>query len=106
MTSIRHLAFMLFARLLGGLRTKAAVRSEPMSQGAMDLKEIETMSPDPEAPRLVTPEVDALLGLAGVDRISDAASRTLVVAAMKSFVTKVLGREPGPWGAALRALDE
>jgi hypothetical protein len=78
-----HLVFMLFARLLGGVRTKAAVRSEPMSQGAMDLEEIETMSHDPEAPRLVTPEVDALLGLAAVDRISDAASRTLVVASMK-----------------------
>ncbi|MBI4509686.1 MAG: hypothetical protein HY698_08605 [Deltaproteobacteria bacterium] len=78
-----HLLFPLFARLLGGQRTKNSVGPDPMSHRGMDLEELEAMTADPEEPRLVTPEVDALLALAGVDRISDAASRMLVLAAMK-----------------------
>lgn len=42
------------------------------------------MTADADEPRLATPEVDALLGLAGVARISDATSRRAVLAAMKT----------------------
>lgn len=41
------------------------------------------MTADPDEARLVTPEVDALLELAGVDDVCDAASQTVVLAAMK-----------------------
>jgi hypothetical protein len=54
-----------------------------MSDRGMNLDELETMAAHPEEPGLVTPEIDSLLALAGLHRISDAASWTLVLAAMK-----------------------
>jgi tetratricopeptide (TPR) repeat protein len=78
-----HLLFPLFARLLGAPRAKAAVRPDSLSPLLLPLEELEAMTADPEGPHLVTPEVDALLELAGVDGIPEAALRTHVLAAMK-----------------------
>lgn len=78
-----HLLFPLFAQLLGASRTPARRDLDPMLHRAADLDELEAMTADPEEPRLTTPEVDALLGLAGVAAISDATSRRAVLAAMK-----------------------
>lgn len=78
-----HLLFPLFARLLGGQRTKTSMRSDPMTHRGLDLEELDAMTADREEPRLITPDVDALLELAGVDRISDGAARSVVLAAMK-----------------------
>jgi hypothetical protein len=66
-----HLLFPLFAGLLGGTWT-AATRYE------LDL---ETCHGD--EPQLVTPEVDAILRQAGVDRVSTVAARSTVLAAMR-----------------------
>lgn len=78
-----HLLFPLFAQLLGASRTPARRDLDPMLHRAADLDELEAMTTDPEEPRLTTPEVDALLVLAGVASISDATSRRGVLAAMK-----------------------
>jgi hypothetical protein len=77
------LLFPLFARLLGASRTPARRALDPMLHRGADLDELEAMTVDPEEPRLPTPEVDALLGLAGVASISDPTSRRAVLAAMK-----------------------
>ncbi len=78
-----HLLFPLLAQLLGASRTPARRDLDPMFHRGADLDELEAMTTDPEEPRLTTPEVDALLGLAGVAGISDATSRRAVLAAMK-----------------------
>lgn len=78
-----HLLFSLFARLLGGSRTSTPPQGELTSDHAMNLDELATMTTDPNEPRLVTPRIDALVELAGVDGLSDAASRATVLAAMK-----------------------
>lgn len=78
-----HLLFPLFARLLGGAKGPTRQELEPVFADELDLDELEAMTADPEEPRLATPEVDALLELAGVERISDAAVQATVLAAMK-----------------------
>ena len=78
-----HLVFPLFAQLLGASRTAARRDLEPILHRGADLDELEAMTADPEEPRLTTPEVDALLGLAGVAGISEATSRRAALAAMK-----------------------
>lgn len=78
-----HLLFPLFTQLLGASRTPARSDLDPMFHRGADLDELEAMTTDPEEPRLTTPEVDALLGLAGVASISDTTSRRAVLAAMK-----------------------
>lgn len=78
-----HLLFPLFARLLGGSRKPSRRELDPVFHRGADLDELEGMAADPEEPRLATPEVDALLALAGVASISDATSRRAVLAAMK-----------------------
>jgi hypothetical protein len=78
-----HLLFPLFAQLLGGRRKEASPRIHSLSHFEMDFESLEVMTPDPEEPRLIMPEIDSLLELAGVGRVSDAASRATVLAAMK-----------------------
>jgi hypothetical protein len=78
-----HLLFPLFAQLLGGSLKRAGRDLDPMFHRGADLDELEAMAADPEEPRLATPEVDALVALAGVASISDATSRRAVLAAMK-----------------------
>lgn len=78
-----HLLFPLFAHLLGGPRRPTRKDMNPISRRGMDLDEVEAMTVEPHEPRLVTPEVDALLALAGVERIADPASRATVLSAMK-----------------------
>ena len=78
-----HLLFPLFARLLGGALKRARRDPDPMLHRGADLDELEAMTADPDEPRLATPEVDALVALAGVANISDATSRRAVLAAMK-----------------------
>ena len=78
-----HLVFPLFAQFLGASRTAGRRDLEPILHRGADLDEIEAMTADPEEPRLTTPEVDALLGLAGVAGISEATSRKAALAAMK-----------------------
>jgi len=88
-----HLLFALFTRLLGDSRKQPSARADSQSHPKVDLDELDLMTRDRDVPRLATPEVDALLELAGVDRISDAAARAVVLAAMKkaaeSRVTEV-----------------
>ncbi len=74
-----RLLFPLFARLLEGHERKT-----PAEHRVLDLGELEAVSPEPGGPRLVTPDVDALLAQARVDDISDATSRRAVLAAMKN----------------------
>ncbi len=78
-----HLVFPLFARLLGGSKKPTRQEEDAMFHRGMPLDELEAMTAHPEAPRLATPEVDALLERAGVTSISDAAARATVLAAMK-----------------------
>lgn len=78
-----HLLFPLFAQLLGASRTPARRDLGPIVHRGGDLDELEAMTTDPEEPRLATPAVDALLGLADISGISDATSRRAVLAAMK-----------------------
>lgn len=78
-----HLLFPLFAQLLGGALKRARRDLDPMFHRGADLDELKAMTADPEEPRLATPEVDALVALAGVASISDATSRRAVLAAMK-----------------------
>lgn len=86
-----HLLVPLFAQLLGASRTPARRDLDPMFHRGADLDELEAMTAEPE-PRLATPEVDVLLGLAGVAGIADATSRRAVLAAMKkSAESRVAG---------------
>ena len=78
-----HLLFPLFAQLLGGAVERARRDLDPSLHRGADLDELEAMTADPEDPHLATPEVDALIALAGVASISDATSRRAVLAAMK-----------------------
>jgi len=78
-----HLLFPLFAQLLGGSVERARRDLDPILHRGADLDELEAMTADPEEPHLATPEVDALVALAGVASISDATSRRAVLAAMK-----------------------
>ncbi len=78
-----HLLFPLFARLLGGAKKPTRQDEDAMFHRGMALDELEAMTADPEAPRLTTPEVDALLERTGVTSISDAVARATVLAAMK-----------------------
>jgi hypothetical protein len=78
-----HLLFPLFAQILGGALKRARSDLDPMLHRGADLDELEAVTADPEEPRLATPEVDALIALAGVASISDASSRRAVLAAMK-----------------------
>lgn len=78
-----HLLFPLFAQLLGGSRKRARHDLDPVLHRGADLDELEAMTADTEEPRLATPEVGALVALAGVASISDATSRRAVLAAMK-----------------------
>ena len=78
-----HLLFPLFAQLLGGAVERARRDLDPILHRGADLDELEAMTADPEDPHLATPEVDALIALAGVASISDATSRRAVLAAMK-----------------------
>lgn len=78
-----HLLFPLFAQLLGGSLKRAQRDLDPLLHRGADLDELAAMTADPEEPRLATPEVDALIALAGVASISDATSRRAVLAAMK-----------------------
>lgn len=78
-----HLIFPLFARLLGGPAPPARGDDDPMSHRGMDLEALHEMAAARAGPHLVTPEVDALLELAGVARISKAALRATALAAMR-----------------------
>jgi tetratricopeptide (TPR) repeat protein len=78
-----HLLFPLFARLLGAEVPRAQRDLATVFHRYADLDERDAMTADPKAPRLATPEVDALLALARIANISDATSRTAVLSAMK-----------------------
>lgn len=78
-----HLLFPLFAPLLGAEIPRAQRDLATVFHRYADLGELDVTMLDPKAPRLATPEVDALLALAGVARVRDAAARTAVLSAMK-----------------------
>lgn len=78
-----HLLFPLFARLLGGERRPRHPSLESLSRHGLRFEELDSMIDDHDEPRLLTPDVDALLQLAGIEGIADAASRSTVVAAMR-----------------------
>ena len=78
-----HLLSPLFARLLGRSNKPTRHDEDAMFHRGVALDDLEAMTADPKAPRLTTPEVDALLELTGVTSISDSASRATVLAAMK-----------------------
>jgi len=78
-----HLLFPVFARLLGAPKRTTRQDIDPTVHRGMDLEELEAIA-DPVKPRLITPEVEGLLEVVGVDRISGAASRATVFAVMKN----------------------
>ncbi|MCU0690067.1 MAG: hypothetical protein MUF54_01570 [Polyangiaceae bacterium] len=77
-----HLLFPLFLRLLGGKRKRASATTDLPSLRGMD-EMLETMTADPEAPRLIAPEIEELLVRAGVETISDSTARATTLAAMR-----------------------
>jgi hypothetical protein len=78
-----HLLFPLFTRLLGGKKQATSPRTELMGHRGMEIEELEAMTADENEPRLAAPEVDQLLGLAGIATIPNPETRSAVVAAMR-----------------------
>jgi len=70
-----HLLFPLFVSLLGGI--------ELSDRAARDYDELSLLS-DRDEPRLTTPEVTDLIGLAGVQAPTDPATRAAVISSMRS----------------------
>ncbi len=77
-----HLLFPLFARLLGGMRGLPSAATDQLSLRDMD-EVFESTTTDPDAPRLIAPEIEALLEQAGVEAISDSAAWATILTAMK-----------------------
>lgn len=74
-----HLLFPVFVELLGGRRDPSAT----LSTHGRDLDDLILATTRKDEPCLQTPEVNELLRLAGVDGIADAATRSIVLDAMR-----------------------
>ena len=78
-----HMLFPLFQALLGDKSASSPSSTAHLPGRGMDLDELELMTLDPDEPRLAAPEIDLIIGQAGVSVVADGKVRQSVIESMR-----------------------